>query len=54
MQLLVFDMAEVVGSNPAEPIVLLESATLDPSIEALSDARVMAKKSAKRIKKLHN
>jgi hypothetical protein len=36
-------MAEVAGSNPAEPI-FLQSATLEPFIGLLSDTRNMAKK----------
>ena len=36
------------------PSLFLESATLEPSIEAFSDTRIMAKKKHKKDKKLHN
>jgi hypothetical protein len=47
-------MAEVAGSNPADPSFFLESATLEPSIEAFSNTKIMAKKKHNKDKKLHN
>jgi hypothetical protein len=49
-----FDFQEKGGKGVACASIFLESATLELSIEAFSDTRVMAKKKHKKDKKLHN